>query len=93
MAGVKSKSGGRRKGAGRKTKSEEQGLIELLGPYESIAIANLAAAIEEGEPWAIKLFFQYRYGRPRQIQDITMGGTMEVTPISFFRNLPEWMND
>lgn len=89
MAGVKGKSGGRRRGAGRKTKAEEQTLIENLTPYEDRAHAVLFEAINRGEPWAIKLFFAYRYGKPKQIQDITMTGGLQITPISFFADLTD----
>lgn len=92
MAGVKGRSGGRRPNAGRKTKDREQELIEWLAPYEDTAIEKLAAAIKAGEAWALKLFFEYRWGKPTQRTDITTEG-MTVTPIRFFSNLPEWMDD
>lgn len=93
MPGIKGKSGGRRRGAGRKTKAEEQTLIENLTPYEDRAHAVLFEAIDRGEPWAVKLFFEYRYGKPRQIQDVTVTGAMGITPVSFFDDLPEWMDE
>lgn len=63
---AKSKRGGRRPGAGRKPKVKEQELIEKLTPYENQAIKKLSEAIEQGAPWAIKLFMEYRYGKPIQ---------------------------
>ena len=89
MAGAKGRSGGRRRGAGRKAKADEQTLIENLSPYEDRAHAVLFEAIDRGEPWAIKLFFAYRYGKPKQIQDITMTGGIKVTPISFLADLTD----
>lgn len=71
-----SKRGGARPGAGRKTKDRERNLIEQLGPYEARAIEVLIEAIERGEAWAIKLFFAYRWGKPRQTSEI------EITPAS-----------
>lgn len=92
MAGRKGRSGGRRPNAGRKTKDREQQLIEQLAPYEAEAIEKLAEAMEAGEAWAVKLFFEYRWGKPTQRTDVKAEG-ITVTPVSFFRNLPEWMDE
>lgn len=68
--------GGRRAGAGRKSKAEEQRLIERLTPLAPTAHRQLKAAIDAGEQWAIKLFFEYMYGKPmaRTQLDHTTGG-------------------
>ena len=58
--------GGKREGAGRKTKADEQKLIERLSPLDDIALEALKNAIEEEESWAVKLFMEYRYGKPKQ---------------------------
>lgn len=58
--------GGKRQGAGRKSKSEEQGLVEKLTPLESSALDALATALKKKEAWAVKLFMQYLYGMPKQ---------------------------
>lgn len=58
--------GGARKGSGRKSKSEEQGLVEKLNPLEESALDALADALKEKQPWAVKLFMQYLYGMPKQ---------------------------
>jgi len=73
------KHGGRRKGAGRKSKAEEQQLIEKLTPYEDAAIKKLGAAVRRGDQWAIKLFMEYMYGKPAQRIDHTTGGD-KLTP-------------
>ena len=52
--------------AGRKPKAEEQMLIEKLSPFEDVALKKLEDAVKSGENWAIKLYFEYRYGKPRQ---------------------------
>jgi hypothetical protein len=54
---------------GRKPKAEEQKLIEKLSPLEPLAFDALTKAIEEGKDWAVKLFFNYQYGMPKQIVD------------------------
>jgi hypothetical protein len=66
--------GGKRVGAGRKTKSKEDELIRKLSPYDDVALNALTIAMASGSSWAIKLFFQYRYGMPKQLVDITSGG-------------------
>lgn len=66
--------GGKRNGAGRKSKAEEQQLIERLSPLEDIAHQKLKAAVKDGEQWAIRLYFEYMYGKPKQSMDVTTGG-------------------
>lgn len=61
--------GGARDGAGRKTKAEEQNLIEKLTPLEPIAFKALTDALNDGKDWAVKLFFQYNFGMPKQVID------------------------
>lgn len=60
--------------AGRKPKDSEQKLIEKLSPYDETAIMKLFEAIDEGKDWAIKLFFNYRFGMPNSKTDITSNG-------------------
>jgi hypothetical protein len=52
---------------GRKSKAEEQKLIEKLSPLEPLAFKALTDALEEGKDWAVKLFFNYQYGMPKQM--------------------------
>lgn len=54
---------------GRKPKAEEQKLIEKLSPLEPVAHLKLRESIEQGKDWAIKLFFEYMYGKPKQTID------------------------
>ena len=58
--------GGKRVGAGRKAKAEEQKLIENLTPMNPMALESLKKGLEKKEQWAVKLFFEYFYGRPQQ---------------------------
>ena len=64
-------NGGARKGAGRKSKSEEQKLIEHLTPMNDMALESLQKGLEKKEQWAVKLFFEYFYGIPQQRVDVT----------------------
>lgn len=59
--------GGAREGAGRKSKAQEQSLIEKLSPLEPIAFNALTEALCEKKDWAVKLYFQYQYGMPKQV--------------------------
>ena len=78
----KRKFNGGNKNAGRKSKAEEQQLIEKLSPLEPKAFAALTTAIEEGKDWAVKLFFNYQYGMPKQmvVQENINYKEEELTP-------------
>jgi hypothetical protein len=73
-------------GAGRKPKADEQSLIERLTPMEDLAHQKLKAAIEQGKDWAIKLYFDYRYGKPKQSTDVTSNGEQITVPHIVFTN-------
>lgn len=60
------KHGGKRENAGRKSKADEARLIEKLSPLEDLAHTKLQEAIESGKDWAIKMYFEYMYGKPKQ---------------------------
>jgi hypothetical protein len=60
------KNNGGNKNAGRKSKAEEQKLIEKLSPLEQDALKVLAKSVKAGDKWAIELFFKYMYGLPKQ---------------------------
>jgi hypothetical protein len=74
------KAGGARENAGRKSKAEEQSLIEKLTPLEPLAFSALKSALEDGKDWAVKLFFQYNFGMPKQVID--QHNTHEVNDFS-----------
>ena len=69
MAGVKNRSG-------RRPKSEDIAMIEKLTPLDEMAFIKLKEGIEANQFAYLKLYFLYRFGRPREIQDITI--TSEV---------------
>ena len=58
--------------AGRKSKVEKQLLIERLSPLEDDALETLHGAIREAKPWALRLFFLYRWGKPSETKEIQM---------------------
>lgn len=69
-------NGGKRENAGRKSKAEEQSLIEKLSPMEQEAFEALQQAILDGKDWAVKLFFQYKFGMPKQVIDQNTNHTL-----------------
>jgi len=76
--------GGKREGAGRKAKAEEQKLIEHLTPMSGIALESLQKGLEEKEQWAVKLFFEYFYGKPQQRVDVTTNDESLNVPLINF---------
>jgi hypothetical protein len=67
-------NGGKREGAGRKSKAEEVKLIEALTPLAPKALKALQAGIEAGEFPFVKLFYEYYAGKPTDKLDVTSGG-------------------
>jgi hypothetical protein len=70
--------GGTREGAGRKPKSDEIKLIEALSPLDEVAFTKLKEGVESGSFYHLKLFYEYRYGKPKQlIGVVTENETLE----------------
>jgi len=64
--------GGKRVGAGRKSKAEEISLIEKLSPLEDTAFEALKKGVEKGDFKFVQLFYNYYAGKPRETKDITI---------------------
>jgi len=60
-------NGGKREGAGRKPNEVSQKLKSILALFDEQAQREFGKAINAGEPWAIKLYFQYSFGMPIQM--------------------------
>ena len=60
------------KNSGRKSKTEEIILIEKLTPLSDKAFEELQKGIERGEFQFVRLWFQYMYGKPKQITEISI---------------------
>lgn len=71
MAEDRRKYNGGNKNAGRKPKAEEQKLIEKLTPLQNKAFKALENAIDEEHSWAVRLYFEYMYGKPKEKVEIT----------------------
>ena len=83
-------NGGARKGAGRKSKADEQSLIENLTPMNEKALKSLEQGIDKKEQWAVKLFFEYFYGKPQQRVDVTSNDeSINMPLINFVETEPE----
>ena len=76
MADGRATNGGH-KTAGRKPKAEEQKLIEKLTPLQDDAYKALSDSLKDGQGWAVKLFMEYMYGKPKQTIDQTNTHTLD----------------
>lgn len=77
----RSGNGGKRDGSGRKSKAEEQNLIEHLTPLHPKAMSAFKIALNTNEKWAVELFFKYFYGMPKQQIDHTSDGEKMTAPV------------
>tara|TARA_R110001606_G_C15339529_1_gene646412 strand:+ start:93 stop:377 length:285 start_codon:yes stop_codon:yes gene_type:complete len=61
--------GGIRKGAGRPAKADELKFLEKLDKHidQDEAIKSLKELIKDGNFNAIKLYFEYRFGKPKEV--------------------------
>ena len=68
--------GGKREGAGRKPKADEIKLIERIDNVidQDKAMMKLGELVMDGNMQAIKLYFEYRYGKPKESVDIHTTG-------------------
>lgn len=71
--------GGRREGAGRKSKAEEVKLIEALTPLAPEALKALENGIKAGEFPFVKLFYEYYAGKPTDFVEIDGELSHELT--------------
>ncbi len=66
--------GGKREGAGRKSKAEELQLQGKLDPMEADFLKSLHTQIKKGHPLALKMYAEYRFGKPTDNVDLTSNG-------------------
>ena len=69
------------KGGGRHTNNDEIKLIEQLTPLEPDAYSALKAGLQRGEFKYVQLFFNYYYGKPKQITEIQLEEEMPLFQI------------
>ena len=70
--------GGKREGAGRKPKVDEETLIEKLRPMDEKALAMINEGLEKKDAAILKIFMSYRYGQPRQTIDTNIMGDLSI---------------
>ena len=88
MADLRKHNGGHStKGyAGRKSNSEQ---IKLAQQMDAVEIPDtlwriLADKVKEGDTQAIKIWLEYRYGKPKQYTDVTTNGNqVNILPIEW----------
>lgn len=66
MADGRKNNGGARNGAGRKAKADELALIEKLSPLDEEAFKALKEGVKARDFQYVKMFMEYRYGKPKQ---------------------------
>lgn len=69
--GRKNNRGTKGNKGGRPPKADEQKLIERLSPLADKAFKALENAIKEEQSWALKLWFEYMYGKPKEKIEVT----------------------
>lgn len=77
------KHGGKREGAGRKPKIDELALLERLDNIidSNEAINKLKELIQDNNFPALKLYMEYRFGKPKEtIENINHNFNQELTP-------------
>jgi len=74
--------GGARAGAGRKPKAEKEKLMESLDAVmnQQDVLEQLARLVQEGDFRAIKLWMEYRYGKPTDHVEHTHTEDIELPP-------------
>ena len=74
--------GGARAGAGRKPKAEKEKLMESLDAVmnQHDVLEQLARLVQQGDFRAIKLWMEYRYGKPTDHVEHTHTEEIELPP-------------
>jgi len=73
-------NGGSRQGAGRKPKSDEKKLIERLDNIIEVedALTTLKELIQKKDMRALKLYIEYRFGKPKEKIDINSSEGLNI---------------
>lgn len=72
MDGRRNNRGTKGNKGGRPPKAEEIELIERLSPLDDIAFEALKDGIKQKDFRYVKLFHEYRYGKPKETKDINL---------------------
>ena len=73
--------GGRRLGSGRKPKADELNFVQKLDNVidNEIALKKLGELIVKGDIRAIQIYFNYRYGKPKEKIDINSSSGLNIS--------------
>jgi len=66
--------------SGRRPKSEDLQMIEKLTPLDEMAFQKLKEGIDSGDFKYLRLYFLYRYGKPREQKEVHLTSNQE-TPL------------
>tara|TARA_R110002072_G_scaffold4468_1_gene31186 strand:+ start:322 stop:588 length:267 start_codon:yes stop_codon:yes gene_type:complete len=80
MSGIKNRSG-------RPSKADEIKMIERLSPLDDLAFQKLKEGIERDEFAYLKLWMYFRFGRPKQIQDVTIQTEQPIFDLSLMPDI------
>lgn len=86
LAGVsqtKGKRGGRRTGSGVKPKVSREWLTSMMAPDFDFVYAKLLESIADKDPAAMKTWFSYFAGLPKQVTEITGAEGAPLIPIQW----------
>jgi hypothetical protein len=61
--------------SGRKPQSEDFKMVKRLTPLDDLAFEKLEQGIEAGDFRFIRLYFEMRWGKPKQMQEVTVTNT------------------
>lgn len=81
----KKQKGGFRENSGRKKKIEELAIIEKMSPLDDLAFERLKEGIEQNKFQYLKLWFSYRFGRPREVKEIDLTTRQIDVPTIVFK--------
>jgi hypothetical protein len=79
--------------SGRKPAEENIALIQKLTPLDDIAFDMLKKGIEEGKFPYLKLYFQYKYGRPREMKEINVTSDIQQPLFEIIYKSTDQMNN
>ena len=92
MEVVKSNRGGARKGAGRKTKADENRVrtlsinaMKVIFGSEEKAFEHIAELAQESYPH-LKMLFEYGYGKPKETKDVNINPEQPLFPKDVSKN-------
>ena len=77
--------GGKREGAGRKSRMNEQEIIQKLEPMAEMAFRQLREKLAEGDMKALQLFVQYYIGLPTQKIESKIEGNLNNVNVEVIR--------